>query len=374
MLVWRTGPDDASTLTVENENGKFVPADVNEKVSVLEGKKVKFQPLTTDAKMAVQYINPDGTTKKTEFFTAVVPAVCDEIPENLNQMMTKANDMWLEAGSEGDENYCAWLQDEFDALLDEWENCEHNFMFATDNTVTVANDSTAEINPLATNKKGPYEGSYKLSNHIYTPPVSPFAGRDKFLTGQTVLLPPPIGNGYLVTGYCPMVTDVADCDDGIDNDSDGWADMDDPGCNTSTDKSEVNTITASTPECSNEQDDDGDGLIDGYDPGCNEDPNDTDEEDTILGIPVELTFTVGTVYESEIATVGEPTTTMVKASLPTGTISNTEVTFDLEFTGSADKDIDYSLTGESITIDAGQNSGKVILTTIDDDVPEGLEP
>jgi len=68
------------------------------------------------------------------------------------------------------------------------------------------------------------------------------------------------------------------CSDGIDNDSDGLIDMADPGCADPADDDETNGGGGS-PACSDGADNDGDGLIDfPADPGCT-DANDTDETD-----------------------------------------------------------------------------------------------
>lgn len=55
------------------------------------------------------------------------------------------------------------------------------------------------------------------------------------------------------------------CNDEVDNDQDGFVDMDDPGCNDPTDNNEY---TARDIECADGIDNDEDGLIDGTDPGC----------------------------------------------------------------------------------------------------------
>jgi hypothetical protein len=63
-----------------------------------------------------------------------------------------------------------------------------------------------------------------------------------------------------------------DCRDGVDNDGDGLADMDDPGCRNKGDKSELNPEI----ECDDGLDNDGDGDIDSMDKGC-ESPTDDEE-------------------------------------------------------------------------------------------------
>ena len=69
------------------------------------------------------------------------------------------------------------------------------------------------------------------------------------------------------------VIDRADCDNGIDDDGDGYADYpDDPGCSSATDAHERDGRLI----CDNGYDDDRDGLIDDEDPGC-ADPADASE-------------------------------------------------------------------------------------------------
>ena len=58
-----------------------------------------------------------------------------------------------------------------------------------------------------------------------------------------------------------------ECNDGVDNDEDGFIDDDDQGCASRSDRSERDY--AFTPDCDNGLDDDGDGRIDyPFDPGC----------------------------------------------------------------------------------------------------------
>lgn len=58
------------------------------------------------------------------------------------------------------------------------------------------------------------------------------------------------------------------CDDGLDNDGDGFADFpDDPGCADPGDPGEWAVGSSALP-CDNAVDDDGDGLVDHADPGC----------------------------------------------------------------------------------------------------------
>jgi hypothetical protein len=66
---------------------------------------------------------------------------------------------------------------------------------------------------------------------------------------------------------------ITACNDGVDNDGDGWFDLTDPGC---FDASDDDESVVGNFECSDEVDNDGDGLIDGYDPDC-ADPSDNSE-------------------------------------------------------------------------------------------------
>ncbi len=72
-------------------------------------------------------------------------------------------------------------------------------------------------------------------------------------------------------GHTPGAVNCADsliitaCDDGIDNDGDGWIDLDDPGCPNAADDDES---LVGPDECGDQADNDGDGLIDGLDPNC----------------------------------------------------------------------------------------------------------
>lgn len=64
------------------------------------------------------------------------------------------------------------------------------------------------------------------------------------------------------------------CNDGIDNDGDGLADLQDPGCDSSGDPSELSA-------CEDGIDNDGDSYIDASDPGC-DDPSDSSEQTYLL--------------------------------------------------------------------------------------------
>ncbi len=103
---------------------------------------------------------------------------------------------------------------------------------------------------------------------------------------------------------------VAQCDDGIDNDTDGTADWPlDPGCATPSDNAEdfPNPIT----QCSNGVDDDGDGIADFStgptgDPGCTSAADDNELDECYPGKPVEVLDPVTGVTGS---TIGETNAT-----------------------------------------------------------------
>ena len=69
------------------------------------------------------------------------------------------------------------------------------------------------------------------------------------------------------------------CNDGVDNDGDGYTDLADPGCSSNKDTSELNANI----ECDDGNDNDGDGLADWRDGGCSG-PTDTDESNCGDGV------------------------------------------------------------------------------------------
>ncbi|MBN2203105.1 MAG: hypothetical protein JW700_02895 [Candidatus Aenigmarchaeota archaeon] len=77
----------------------------------------------------------------------------------------------------------------------------------------------------------------------------------------------------------PTTRALAECKDGIDNDGDGLSDLNDPGCSSKNDKSELD----SSVECDDGLDNDEDGNVDYNDSGCTG-PTDTDESDCGDGI------------------------------------------------------------------------------------------
>jgi hypothetical protein len=69
----------------------------------------------------------------------------------------------------------------------------------------------------------------------------------------------------------PDAVPQPECNDGIDNDGDGFVDYPfEPGCYDATDGEELDDCPSGPgcPQCSNGIDDDGDGDVDGADPGC----------------------------------------------------------------------------------------------------------
>ncbi|MEE2786112.1 MAG: hypothetical protein VX589_02165 [Myxococcota bacterium] len=90
--------------------------------------------------------------------------------------------------------------------------------------------------------------------------------------------PGPMGGGQVKVSI-DVTRAQAACDDGIDNDNDGRVDLQDPGCTSPGDISEVDTPDQ-PPVCNDGQDNDGDDLIDfPRDPGCAF-PGDGDETDS----------------------------------------------------------------------------------------------
>lgn len=75
--------------------------------------------------------------------------------------------------------------------------------------------------------------------------------------------------GSCITGSCNNNPVVYQCNDGIDNDSDGFVDYpSDPGCSSYTDNTEYNQVTI-TYQCNDGYDNDSDGRVDyPSDPGC----------------------------------------------------------------------------------------------------------
>ncbi len=73
---------------------------------------------------------------------------------------------------------------------------------------------------------------------------------------------------------------VTQCNDEIDNDSDGLVDLQDPGCEDAQDDDETDPVVI-LAACEDGIDNDSDGLVDLQDPGC-EDAQDDDETDPVV--------------------------------------------------------------------------------------------
>jgi len=97
----------------------------------------------------------------------------------------------------------------------------------------------------------------------------------------------------VVSALIPVITSMfgGDCDDGVDNDGDGFVDHpDDPGCTGPDDASELGTT-----QCDDGVDNDGDGAIDLDDPNCSG-PNDNQERKKVCGLGFELTFVLAPLF------------------------------------------------------------------------------
>ena len=80
------------------------------------------------------------------------------------------------------------------------------------------------------------------------------------------------GIALVVFALAAMGCGSSACEDGIDNDGDGFIDATDPGCAFNGDSE-----TPEPPACQDGIDNDSDGFIDTMDPGCMG-PNDSDED------------------------------------------------------------------------------------------------
>ncbi|MCP4577622.1 MAG: cellulase family glycosylhydrolase [Deltaproteobacteria bacterium] len=95
------------------------------------------------------------------------------------------------------------------------------------------------------------------------------------------------------------------CGDGIDNDSDGLVDLQDPGCSNAGDDNETDEAPPTT-QCSDGVDNDGDGLIDLQDPDCINALDDDESTPAVCG-EVETEISIrddwGTGYCAEVTVV-----------------------------------------------------------------------
>ncbi len=108
-----------------------------------------------------------------------------------------------------------------------------------------------------------------------TTPVCVYPGTEQSYCSVDI-----IGDSMTCNNICAddYGCDYTECSDGIDNDGDGFIDLDDLGCPAYSDNSEFDT----TPQCSDTVDNDGDGLVDLEDPGCmNADDNDEGDGTTM---------------------------------------------------------------------------------------------
>jgi len=79
---------------------------------------------------------------------------------------------------------------------------------------------------------------------------------------------------------------VGACNDGIDNDGDGQADLADPSCTSA-------SLKIENPQCRNGVDDDGDGLVDAADPHCSGPSDDRERAGSSCGLGTELALLLG---------------------------------------------------------------------------------
>ena len=87
------------------------------------------------------------------------------------------------------------------------------------------------------------------------------------------------GDPGCATAFDADEVHTPECNDGIDNDNDGWIDTDDLICSTNSVLFEDDGYSGFT-DCNDGVDSDGDGLVDSSDLGC-EDSFDTDETDPL---------------------------------------------------------------------------------------------
>lgn len=147
-----------------------------------------------------------------------------------------------------------------------------------------------------------YSGECKIVTPLPPPPVSPptttcstdyfpICGTDNKIYTNACLAK-QVGVSVQYGGECKIVTTplspppstvVYQCNDGVDNDKDGYIDLKDPGCTDTQDNDETNVVVSPLPptttvvdQCSDGLDNDKDGYIDLKDPGCT-DSKDNDE-------------------------------------------------------------------------------------------------
>src|SRR5262245_13592260 len=79
-------------------------------------------------------------------------------------------------------------------------------------------------------------------------------------------LPDGVSTGDCGLYYCNGT--LCACNDGMDNDLDGYIDLMDPACAEPWDNAETNNFTPGSTQCTDGNDNDTDGMIDSADPEC----------------------------------------------------------------------------------------------------------
>ena len=172
----------------------------------------------------------------------------------------------------------------------------------------------------------------------------------------TVTVAPPSGSGG-----------KPQCQDGVDNDNDGWKDYPaDPGCASANNDRETNIPLA---QCSDSADNDGDGKIDGKDPECANayDNNETPVPDFALNksndIQVTIVGGIAQASNSSTITVDSQETFAGPVTLSAQGISPSIAGIAYSFGDTTLSSTEYSGgTPFSVTVPAGTNSGAYVIT------------
>ncbi|MDP3779063.1 MAG: Kazal-type serine protease inhibitor domain-containing protein [bacterium] len=116
--------------------------------------------------------------------------------------------------------------------------------------------------------------------------------------------------GVQYSGECKVVappssTTVYQCNDGVDNDKDGYVDLKDPGCTDTADNDEINVVTTPSPspvtyQCSDGIDNDKDGYTDLKDPGCTDTKDNDETNGATTPAPSPLSITKPTISSFSI--------------------------------------------------------------------------
>ncbi len=157
------------------------------------------------------------------------------------------------------------------------------------------------------------------------------------------------------------------CQDGVDNDNDGWKDYPaDPGCASANNDRETNIPLA---QCSDSADNDGDGKIDGKDPECANayDNNETPVPDFALNksndIQVTIVGGIAQASNSSTITVDSQETFAGPVTLSAQGISPSIAGIAYSFGDTTLSSTEYSGgTPFSVTVPAGTNSGAYVIT------------